>query len=210
MILYFASGLIITYGIYRIFVIALGGGKTHDRLGALINVFFYVIAVFLPFNYIIGVVLFGLGVLFMLSISFEASIPRRLAATAATFAVLIAVRLSLDFANQNIEGLVLFILAALMFYAVSSLAQEVRSAIEKKSQHSQILEMQEKTEEEKNKLTTNFQIEINGIKNDTVQHLASTLKFLDVYKLADVEASIKDLIARNKMEKTQNESDTTP
>ena len=208
MILYFAAGLLLTYGIYRMFFIVLGGSKTHDHLGALINVFFYVIAVYLPFNYITGVVLFGLGALFMLSISFDASILRRLTATVATFAVLIAVRFSVNFMDYNNEGIVLFILTALVFFAASSLALEIRFAIDGKSSRNQFLEMQERNEEEKTKLISKFQMEINGLKNYTAQHLRSTLKFLEVYKLADVEASIKDLIARNRTEKAGNDDNT--
>ena len=198
MILYFAAGLMLTYGILRIFVSALGINKTHDRIGALINVFFYVIAVFLPFNYLVGVVLFGLGALFMLSISFEASYLMRLLTTVATFAILIAVRASLGFAWQHIEGLVLFILVALAFFAVSAIATDIRAHINRKSSHNQILEMQEKINEEKIQLASKYEMETNGLKNYTAQHLQSTLKYLELYKLTDAEASIKDLIARNR------------
>ena len=198
MIIYFIAGLVITYGIMRMFIAFMGNNKTHDRLGALINVFVYVIAVLLPFHYIIGVVLFGLGALFMLSISFEASLLRRLAATVAAFVVLIAVRAGLHLVNQDIEGLVLFMLAALMFFAASSIAFDIHFAIGKKSCHNQIKEMKEKNEEEKMKLAADFHEETSGLKNHTRQHLKSTLKFLELYKLADVEASIKDLIEKNK------------
>ena len=199
MIIYFAAGFILTFGVLRMNTAILGSKKTHDRLGALINVFVYVIAVFLPFNYFIGIVLFGLGALFLLSISFEASYLMRILATAATFAVLMASRLGLDFAGLHIEGLVLFILTALIFFAASSIALDIRVFIDNRSRHNQIQDMQEQFEEEKNKLTSNFQRESDGLKNYTVQHLISTLKFLELYKLADVETSIKDLIARNRV-----------
>ena len=205
MIIYFASGLVLTYGIMRMFVAVMGGNKTHDRLGSLINVFVYVIAVYLPFNYIIGVVLFGLGALFLLSISFEASFLMRLLATIATFAVLIAARAGLSFADRHIEGLVLFVITALVFFAASSFALDIRMLIDKKGRLDQIQDIQDKYEEEKNKLTAKFQTETNGLKNYTVQHLKNALSFLEVYKLADVEASIKDLIARNKTDKTDSE-----
>ena len=198
MIIYFASGLLLTYGVFRMFTAFLGNGKAHDRLGTLINVFFFAIAVFLPFNYIIGVVLFGLGVLFMLSISFEASMLMRLLTTAATFAVLVAVRAGLGLADVQAESLVLFMLVALTFFAASSIAVEIRIYINKKSSHNKISDMQEKLEEEKNELATKYQLETDGLKNYTTQHLTNTLKLLDLFKLADVEASIKDLIARNR------------
>ena len=198
MIIYFIAGLILTYGIMRLFVVFMGNNKTHDRLGALINVFVYVIAVFLPFNYAIGVVLFGLGALFMLSISFDASMLNRLVATLATFAVLISVRAGLHFLDQNVEGLALFMLAALVFFAASSIAFDIRFFIDKKNRRDQLQELQEKNEEEKTKLTADFQTELNGHKNRTSQQLESTLKSLEFFKLADAEASIRDLIARNK------------
>ena len=198
MILYFVAVLILTYGVLRMFTAVLGNNKTHDRIGTLINVFFYVAAVFLPFNYIVGVVLFGLGVLFMLSISFEASILMRLLATFATFAFLIVVRVGLSFANQHIEGIVLFILAALVFFAISSFAVDIRVHIDNKSRRKHVQNMQEKIEEEKIKMASKYRLEANGLKNYTTQHLENTLKLLDLYKLADVEASIKDLIARNR------------
>ena len=198
MTIYIIAGLLTTYGVMRIFIAFMGNNKTHDRLGALINVFVYVIAVFLPFYYITGVVLFGLGALFLLSVSFEASILRRLTATASAFVVLIAVRAGLYFVNLNIENLVLFMLAALVVFAVSSIAFDISFAIDKKSRQNQMKEMEEKYEEEKTKSLADLRAETNGLRNYTVQHLKSTLESLDLYKLADVEASIKDLIARNK------------
>ena len=201
MIIYYIAGLVLTYGVMRLFVVFMGNNKTHDRLGALINVFVYVIAVFLPFNYAIGVVLFGLGALFMLSISFDTNMPKRLAATLATFAVLISVRAGLQFLDQNIEGIALFMLAALVFFAASSIASDIRFFIDKRNRHNQLQEMQEKNEEEKTKLIAEFQTELSLYKNHTNQQLENTLKSLDLFKLADAEASIKDLIARNKTDK---------
>ena len=200
MILYFAAGLILTSGVMRIYMAVLGGGKTHDRLGSLINVFVYAIAVFFPFNYLIGVVLFGFGVLFMLSLSFEASYLKRILATITTFVVLIAARVSVGFVGQNIEGLILFILVATIFFAVSSIAFDIRIYIDKKNHQKLILDIQEKNEQEKNKLISTIQMETNGLKKYTEQHVKNTLKMLELYKLADVEASLKDLIARNRTE----------
>ena len=205
MILYFVAGLILTYGVLRMFVAILGSSKTHDRLGSLINVFFYVIAVMLPFSYIVGVVLFGLGALFLLSISFEASFFWRLITTIATFAVLITVRAGMYFTNQQIDGIVLFTFAALAFFAVSSIALDIRMHIDRKNSHNQINEMKVKMEEEKSKMVSDFRLEASGLKNYTVQHLRNTLKYLELYKLADVETSIKELIARNRTEKAESE-----
>ena len=203
MIIYLGAGLVITLGVFRMISAILGGKKNFSPIGACINVFLFTIAVLMPFQYMIGVVLFGFGVLFMLSICFDAKLWMKLVATAAVFIALIGSKIGISFINLNVEGLALYVIAAFVFFAVSSIAVDIRMLLDKRSTHCQVLDLHVKIEEEKNKLISGFQEEINGIKNYTVQHLNNTLMCLDLYKLADAEASVKDLIERNRTEDTE-------
>ena len=198
MIFYLISGAVVTLGVLRMFVAFMGNIKNHERFGVLINVYVYTIAIFFPFSYMLGVVLFGLMALYMLSLSFEAGILIRILATASTFITLTVVRFGLSFVYHDINGVVFFALAALVFFLLSSFALDIRLSLDKNNHNNQLKKMRDKTDNEKEALISMNQKEISAIKNYTISHLTQTLKLLDVYKLEDTEASIKDLIARNK------------
>ena len=203
MIFYILAGLVLSFGVIRMYTAILGDRKNQERLGAYINLFVYAIAVFLPFNYIIGVVLFGLGVLYLLSLSFVASFYRRALTTAATFIVLVVARIGAGLISQDANGLVLYVLAALAVFAVSSAALDISLAVEKNKHKTLLLAFQKEAEEEKNELISQNLQEINSLKYDMAAHLKNTLNLLDRYKVEDAEASIRELIRRNELQDTE-------
>ena len=208
MILYLTSGLVITLGIIQLFHAILGDKKNHGRLGAYIIVYFYTIAVFLPFNYMTGIVLFGLCALSLLSYYHKTKHWKRAVATAATFIALIGIKIGIEVIGLDTDDLTPYVLTALVFFVVSSFAASIRMHIDKKTHKTQILEIQKKMEQEKDKLLSVILIETNAFKKYTVQHLKTTLEYLDLFKLEDVEKSIKELIARNQTDEAESETKT--
>ena len=197
MIFYLLTGFVLLYGVVRMFVAILGKERNEERIGSYVNMYVYGIAVLLPFNYIIGVVVFGLGVLFFISLSFAAPLWRRAVATAAVFVVLVGVRAAVSLFGQNLEGLVLHIFVVLVFYVLSSAVADLSKFIKKSQEESQILAFKEKAEEEKNELISMHMQEINSFKENVVINLNTIQKLLDRYKLEDAEVLIKKMIGNN-------------
>ena len=187
------AGIIVVFGVIKMFTAILGNKVAYDRIGVYINLFVYAIAVFFPFTHGVGVVIFGLGALYMLSLNFDTGYFKRVAATLASFVLLAGVRFGVNYIIQNDNMQTAYILSALIFFVFASLIHDISRLHEKKKNAEYVQGIKNEAENEKNELTSTHINEVNLLKNKTVSQLKHILYLLDLFKIEAAEASVKNL-----------------
>lgn len=196
MIVFLLGGLVATLGITKIFSVFLGSKKDDVSFGTYVNLFLYLVAVLLPFIYIVGVVALGLGVLFMYSLEFEAKLLARVFASLAAFAVMVGTRVGVFALFDSEGGLVLYVLASLAVFLISSLISDIKTRRARKVEEDRLEFMQKEAEELKTLLISQKQYEIDRVKNKLDAEIKHALVLLDRYKLDELEVLLGRLISK--------------
>ena len=196
MIVFFLAGLVTTFGTIKLFNLFLGNKKEEASLGAHINLYFYSTAVFLPFAYIIWVVAFGLGVLYMFSLEFQAKLPARIVTSLIAFFILIATRILVGMAFHFEEGPTLYFLVSLVVFLKAALLFEFKTFIKSSAEKRETATIKKEAEEEKNRLISRNLMENISYKAKTRAQLQNALGLLERYKLEELEELLKKMLSK--------------
>ena len=196
MILFFFAGFVATFGTIKMFNLFLGKKKEEGSIGAHINLYFYSTAVFLPFAYIIWAVAFGLGVLFMFSLEFEARIQAKAISSLAVFIILITTRILVGRVFHFENGPALYVFTSLVVFFTAGLLLEIKTYTIKNEEKRDTASFRKEMEEEKNKLISQNLMENISNKAKTRAQLQNALELLGRYKLEELEALLKKMLTK--------------
>ena len=193
MILYLLFGLLMALGAFRVFQAILGKQKKQERLGSFANVYAYCVAILFPFSYIVMAALFGIGVLVLLSLTFDASFMRRVLAISVTLALLMGTRV---LSGYFTDGLAMYAVCSFAFFSVASVIYEASRKGANKENEERFTQMLHMAAKEKDELTALHMQELNSYKKAVSSELGHALVLLDRFKVEDAEKLIGELVRK--------------
>lgn len=194
MIVFFLAGLVATVGTIKMFNLFLENKKEETSYGMHVLLFLYMAAVFLPFIYIAAVVAFGLGVLFLFSLEFEAKPRTRIYASLAAFSVLMGTRIGVWFLFGPDGELVVYVLASLIVFLAAALLQDIKKFKKRRTEKETAATAKKEMEDELNLLVSQNLMEQISQKAKTAAQLQNALELLDRYKLEELELLLKKML----------------